>query len=110
MSVMNIPRQYNYHVRIATILLVSAGFMLISLYVKTWMEHECFPRPVSRGCAERVGRRKVGRAALHLGSRARHCLLPHATRRIFRGRHGRFDPAGDLRDFRGIRRLAEWRA
>jgi two-component system, cell cycle sensor histidine kinase and response regulator CckA len=40
---MKIPRHYNYHVRIATIVLVSAGFLLISLYVKTWMEHNIFP-------------------------------------------------------------------
>ena len=40
---MNIPRQYNYQVRIAIIMLVSAGFLLISLYVKTWMEHNVFP-------------------------------------------------------------------
>ena len=40
---MNIPRQYHYRVRIAIIMLVSAGFLLISLYVKTWMEHNVFP-------------------------------------------------------------------
>ena len=40
---MNLPRQYHYHVRIASIMLVSAGFLLISLYVSTWMEHNIFP-------------------------------------------------------------------
>jgi hypothetical protein len=44
---MNVPRYYTYYFRIAIILIVSAGFLLISLYVRSWMEHNifsvCFP-------------------------------------------------------------------
>jgi two-component system cell cycle sensor histidine kinase/response regulator CckA len=39
---MKIPRQYNYRFRIATILVVNAGFLLLSAYVKTWTEHNIF--------------------------------------------------------------------
>ena len=39
----NIPRHYNYRFRIAIILVVNAGFLLLSLYVKTWTEHNIFP-------------------------------------------------------------------
>ncbi len=39
---MRIPRQYNYRFRIAIILVVNAGFLLLSAYVKTWTEHNIF--------------------------------------------------------------------
>jgi two-component system, cell cycle sensor histidine kinase and response regulator CckA len=42
-SLIDVPRQYNYRFRIAIILIVNAGFLLLSLYVKTWTEHNIFP-------------------------------------------------------------------
>ena len=85
---MNIPRQYDYRVRIAIIMLVSAGFLLISLSVKTWMEHNVFPVlfpavALSAWIGGRLG------DSSHGICRARHCLLSHASGRIRSGRHSR---------------------
>jgi PAS domain S-box-containing protein len=40
---MNVPRQYTYYGRIGFVLLASGGFLLLSLYTKTWTEHNVFP-------------------------------------------------------------------
>jgi PAS domain S-box-containing protein len=37
------PRQYRHYVRIGFVLLVSGGFLLLSLYSKAWTEHNVFP-------------------------------------------------------------------
>ena len=42
-AAVNVPRQYIRAGRIGFILLTSAGFLLLSLYLKTWTEHNVFP-------------------------------------------------------------------
>src|SRR5436190_2433543 len=40
---MNRPIRYLHYGQMGTVLLVSGGFLVVSLYVKTWTEHNVFP-------------------------------------------------------------------